>query len=1127
MASEDHLVFDGYSDIYDRYRSSTALGRPWFREGKFAQAADANDAFSYQDAARTRVGNLIAHDGDRIEGADIVVDVNAQTLTLAAGRIYVRGDVHPVAAAVLTEVPMTGEVVVGVRVASTIVTHEDEPDLLGLHEGTDAHGEDGAIREELALTWGFIGDGNDGDGPVYLVYQLSDGTVIDQTPPPSLSGVQEVVAAYDRDAHGSYIVDGCGVSALGKEGDAQVFSIAEGTANIWGFKKTRLTALRYSVTEDPDFETVDGEVHTFADGGSGTATITLNRPPLNGLTYALVTKQITETIIRGAVANTADTLSNSGVTEIVSVVQGATTYTATTDYTRVGDTVSWAPGGSEPAGGSSYDVTYRYLDAVTPDSMTARTLVLTGGVTGTQVVIGYTYKLRRMDRICLDRDGRVVYLKGVSAIEQPRAPKTPATLLSLAVIANDWFGTPNVQNSGIRSLPYSELVRHVERLYQLVDGVAEDRLRNNIHAREPVAKQGIFVDPLTSDRYRDAGESQDGAVFQGSLQVAIDPTFSQVNLPGPQHLDFTEVFTVQQPFITGCMKINPYQNFTPPPIRVAISPAIDRWTESAEQWLSPQTQVFGSDNTQRTVTSDIRTVSTSTQQVKFLRQITVNFTLNDFGAGEALSLVTFDGINVTPAGPLVANGSGVVTGSFVIPANVAAGQKLVLFQGASGRRGSTVFDGQGTLETTTRQEVTTVWEARVPDPVAPEPPPVAPEPPPVVEPTPQPPVVEPVVRTVVRIVRIRRVRTMPPAQEETVVVNDEPLPGGGEGGPDGEYSDPLAQSFSLPFSQHVTGVDVRFCAVGDRTKPVICEIVEMNNGWPTPRVIAQTEIDMTSVPLNTWQTFSFDAPIFLSGGTQYAFVFLTDDPDHSLSIARRGGFDAIQQQFVAAQPYTVGVLFSSSNRITWTAHQDEDLSFRIRCARFAPTTKTIPLGTFPVTDLSDILVDTVHMLPDAASRAWIEFQPAGEPAVRVEIGQVWERQSYFTGNVAIRLVLQGSVNVSPLVARDLLVIKGEMRASGTYVSRAFTIGTDVNLSVVAQTRLPSGSAMTVEWDAGDDNWTTISQASALVLSDGSVERAFTSGEISEAQGRIRITLTGTPAARPAVWSLRAWTRPAP
>lgn len=1104
MASEDHLVFDGYSDIYDRFASGTALGRPWFREGKFAQAADANDMASYQEAARTRVGNLIAHDGDRIEGADIVVDVDNETLTLSAGRIYVRGDVHPVAEATLTDVPMTGDVIVGVRIASTLIDGDTVEDLRGLHEGTDAHGEDGAIREEITLTWGFIGDGN--DDPVYLVYQLTNGVVIDQTPPPSLSGVQEVVAAYDRDAHGSYVVRGCGVSALGKTGSDQVFSIAEGTANIWGFKKTRLTALRYAVTEDPDFETVDGEVHSFDDDGLGTATITLNRAPLNGLTFALVTKEITETIVRGAVANTADTLSNSGVTEIVSVEQGATTFTPTTDYVRTGDTVNWSPGGTEPAGGSSYDVTYRYLDAVSADAVTDRTVTLSGGVTGAQVVLGYTYKLPRMDRICLDRDGRVQYIKGISAIEQPLAPPTPSTLLSLAVVFNDWFGTPTVQNSGIRSLPYSELVRHVERLYQLVDGVAEDRLRNNIHAREPVAKQGIFVDPLTSDRYRDAGESQDGAVFQGSLQIAIDPTFSEVNLDGPQHLDFEEVFTVQQPFVTGCMKINPYQNFTPPPIRVAISPAIDRWTESAEQWLSPQTQVFGSNNTQRVTTTEIQTVGTTSQAIKFLRQITVNFTLNDFGAGEELDLVTFDGIDVTPAGPLVANGSGVVTGSFTIPAGVTAGLKLVLFQGGSGRRGSTVFDGQGTLETTTRQEVKTIYEEAPITPVA------------------QPPVVEPVVQTVSRIVRVRRVRTMAPAAEETVVINDEILPGGGEG-TGSDYSDPLAQSFSLPFSQHVTGVDVRFCAIGDRTKPVICEIVEMNNGWPTPRVIAQTEIDMTSVPLNTWQEFNFEAPIYLSGGTQYAFVFLTDDPDHSLSIARRGGFDAVRQQFVAAQPYTVGVLFSSSNRLTWTAHQDEDLAFRIRCARFAPLTKTIPLGTFAVTDLSDILVDTVHMLPDASSRAWIEFEPAGETPVRVEIGQVWERQSYFTGNVAIRLILEGSTNVSPLVARDLLVIKGEMRASGTYISRAFTLGTDVLLSVVAQTRLPSGSTIKVEWDAGDDDWTEITLASSLVLGDGSIERVFTSTAITEVQGRIRITLTGTPAARPAIWSLRAWTRP--
>ncbi|MBL6431665.1 MAG: DUF4815 domain-containing protein [Alphaproteobacteria bacterium] len=43
-------------------------------------------------------------------------------------------------------------------------------------------------------------------------------------------------------------------------------------------------------------------------------------------------------------------------------------------------------------------------------------------------------------------------------------------------------------------------------------------------SREPVAKRGVFVDPFTSDRYRDGGIAQDAAVFEGSCQLAIDPT---------------------------------------------------------------------------------------------------------------------------------------------------------------------------------------------------------------------------------------------------------------------------------------------------------------------------------------------------------------------------------------------------------------------------------------------------------------------------------------------------------------------------------------------------------------------------------------------------------------------------
>ncbi|TIT29269.1 MAG: DUF4815 domain-containing protein, partial [Mesorhizobium sp.] len=354
--------------------------------------------------------------------------------------------------------PIVGDVVVGVRVLQTIITHEEDPTLLGLHEeAIVSYGEPGAAREVLTLAWGWDGDGEGGD--LYRVYQLRDGFVVDQTPPPALSGFNQAISVYDYDAHENYIARGCRVTPLGLSAGKQWFSIEEGTANILGYKRTRNTATRFGQTEEPDILNIASEPHTFDDSGTGTAVILLNRTPINSVASVIITKEVTETIVRGGVANTTDLLGHTGVVSVSLVKQGATTYPSPASYTRNGDRIDWAPGGIEPAGGSSYDVTYRYLDAAVPSVVTPTGITVSGGVTGGNVFVSYNYNLPRHDLICLDRNGAVVYLKGIPAIEQPQPPAPPATLLPLCVVENDWFGTPAVINNGIRAYPFSTIDR--------------------------------------------------------------------------------------------------------------------------------------------------------------------------------------------------------------------------------------------------------------------------------------------------------------------------------------------------------------------------------------------------------------------------------------------------------------------------------------------------------------------------------------------------------------------------------------------------------------------------------------------------------------------------------------------
>jgi len=1036
----------GLPGVYDRTPDFPNWSRLLFREGRLAQAAELMDFQSIVEGRGRRVGNLVGKDGDRISGADILVNVSTGAVTLAAGRIYVAGDVREIAARTLTGVPMSGDVQVGVRIVRTIITEQDEPALKGLHPGTAAEGEAGAGREVESLAWGRSGDGESGE--LYPVYFLKDGTVIDQTPPPNLTGINQAIAIYDDDAHGDYVVRGCRVTALGLISGQWHYSISEGVANINGFKRTRESSLRHIQADEPDLRSVPSEPHIFV--GSSPNTIKTNNGPISSITSVVVEKQKTVTLTKGTTGST-DGLPDTSVTTIVSVVQGGTTYVATTDYVKSGDGVSWAPAGAEPASGSSYDVTYRYLSAVSADSSTSRTITVSGGFDGGSVFLSYSYKLPRVDLLCLNQNGSSSYIKGVSAIARPLKPRPPSTLLGLAWIHNVWDDKPTIEHVDVRSVTYEELWYYLRKLWDTLDLVALERLRRDIDSREPVAKKGVFVDPFLNDFYRDAGEpGQTMALVDGEGVLAIDPTFYRPVMTAPIMLDYTEEVLIRQDLATFCMKINPYGNFDPLPGELQLSPSSDFWVETETEWLSDVTREFvGTVNRTETV---VNLEAERTERIEFLREIPINFTIRGMGPGEILTILTFDGINVLPAGPPTANGSGVCTGTFNIPANVAAGVKDVYAEGAGGTSARAQFAGQGTIEVDTLRRVTTIW---------------------------------------------RR----PPVQ--TVFV------------------DPLAQSFTPAANRHIAGVDVKFCAIGSTANGVIIQCRAMENGWPTTEILAEAFVDMATVVLNAWTQVRFRSPIFLPLDREFCFIFMTDDADHAVSIARIGDFDTTNQSWVGAQPYTIGLLLSSSNASTWTPHQSDDLTMRVPACVFSPTSKTVNLGSFSVTNMSDLVVRAAVDLPTGDCRVTFEVERADGSKIYLLPNQEHQFTEYVTETIIVRAILVGTATVSPTLFPGVLIVAGSLRASGTYISRAFEMGSSIRMSAFYKAFLPTGSTATIDVDAADDSWGAVSVHQTTVLDQGQIEREHRVTPYTATVGRLRMTITGTPAARPRISDFRA------
>ncbi len=340
-------------------------------------------------------------------------------------------------------------------------------------------------------------------------------------------------------------------------------------------------------------------------------------------------------------------------------MQGGTTYVQSTngtnnDYKLTAGKVDWSLAGAEVATGSSYSCTYQYIASVTPTAVDSTGFTVTGAVVGTPVQTNYYVKLPRIDRLCMNEKGEIIWLAGVSTDYDPIRPPVPSSLIALAQVYQTWDSNRRLINDGVRTVPMSDIEAMNARMDLIIDLVAQQKLVSDLGTREASAKKGLFVDPFLDDTHRDQGITQDAASFDGILTLPIAGT---AKLPAsdvavPTSCTYNLVAVLSQEARTGSMKINPYMAFGILPSQVVLTPSVDRWTVVDSVWASPITRIFtnGSGNI-TTGTSTSRTVnlinSTSTL-VETLRPIEVKFNIKGFGAGETLATVTFDGLSVTP-----------------------------------------------------------------------------------------------------------------------------------------------------------------------------------------------------------------------------------------------------------------------------------------------------------------------------------------------------------------------------------------------------------------------------------------------------------------------------------------------
>jgi len=184
-----------------------------------------------------------------------------------------------------------------------------------------------------------------------------------------------------------------------------------------------------------------------------------------------------------------------------------------------------------------------------------------------------------------------------------------------------------------------------------------------------------------------------------------------------------------------------------------------------------------------------------------------------------------------------------------------------------------------------------------------------------------------------------------------------------------QRGDPLAQSFIVDEEDgiFITSLDAFFATKSD-TIPVKAEIRTMVNGYPGPKVLpfARKWLNPgsinTSTDATTATTFTFDSPVYLQEGIEYAIVLYSDSTDYTAYVARLGETQIGSNRTVSSQP-NIGVLFKSANNRTWTPEQMEDMKFTLKKAVFDTSstgTLTLTNDTLPTKTLDSNPIRTFN-----------------------------------------------------------------------------------------------------------------------------------------------------------------------
>lgn len=972
-----------YEPYYDRYSGDTQHRSAGYTKllahpGRAEQASEFNEIQSIQRDYLERLGNSIYRDGYIVSGCEINIQDNS--VSISPGSIFLGGLVRNTEGGSLPITKVGTEVVVA-SINTEIITYIQDPTLRDPAQGAENYNMAGADREKQTVVLSVASidtesedDENLDDLGGAVIYTLRDGNLLKERETDNYSFLNDTLAERTFDENGNYKVEGLILqSVLNDEGDYVRLNITDGKAYVRGYQVDKPSMSSILIRKSTNTRYIRSESKYYV---SGLKKYKLNNGPIKNVTDFTSTVLVTgESHYRSNVRGGAENLNYTPVQEIVSVYtrdglgNKDVIYQESRDYKLTGNTVDWSSteeDSIEPTPGTTYYVDYKYnylmeegVDfSVENDGEDGYIVLLDEGskpVINSLMYFNYNYVLYRRDLILLDSNGNLSVLEG-----QPDGYNELITpyngspdYIELGYV--NILPTVNVSDSdenflgevvsydGIR-FTQDNFATMLKRINMLEDSVAQLDMERAIEDGEDVTYlNGYFTDNFESINKSDLtyNSSSLGVSYSAcidfdegalTLPVNVEDNVMSVDSESSDEYsqygsvisaDYTESAIVKQNIATGTIPVNPYASYGPM-CRVVLNPSVDNWVETetikinntienktyttetkvySHGWWSRKatknlrnflrTEVNTTTTYEGTSTSTKTTKSVATTVLEYMRQRNVKITGFAFEPGARNIRGTFNGKpvsivkrNVTLTGePYVVDGveygtitdyadNGVIECQFTVPPNVPCGKaELVLtYTNDLGEEhsGRAIYTASGSLLTTTVTNTTTI------------------------------------------------------TQRYKVLTEVDNL----------YKNDPVAQSFVMSRTNDctLTKIDV-FFATKSSTRPVIVQVRNIVNGYPGEKVYAEVSLepDEINIPVDETKPVAthivLNQPVYCKADTYYCFVILSDSNDYSVYRAEMGQKVLGRVYDLTYNPYDIGVLFSSSNATTWTAHQDSDLKF--------------------------------------------------------------------------------------------------------------------------------------------------------------------------------------------------------